>query len=252
MPSYLWGESGSGKSTILRIAAGLLKPDTGEVSRVDKVPPQVVFQDAGASLTPWMTVGELVGERLLKTTGRAERHERLPHLRLDVRDVVRDVRGERGAVGGDEQHLAAPLVPGDTELRAQLLLRGGDLTRLMVTLGVSLMLGELANRNGWLTGGADGLRRRRPPSAAATASSAGHSTAEREVHLTSETVVMRVAIVSDIHGNLPALDAVLGALRPYDAIWQLGDIVGYGPQPDEVVARLKAELKGQQIGRAHV
>ncbi|HEX9168777.1 MAG TPA: branched-chain amino acid ABC transporter permease [Roseiarcus sp.] len=37
------------------------------------------------------------------------------------------------------------------------LLRGADLTRLMVTLGVSLMLGELANRNGWLTGGADGL-----------------------------------------------------------------------------------------------
>jgi branched-chain amino acid transport system permease protein len=40
---------------------------------------------------------------------------------------------------------------------APLLLRGGDLTRLMVTLGVSLVLGELANRNGWLTGGADGL-----------------------------------------------------------------------------------------------
>lgn len=40
---------------------------------------------------------------------------------------------------------------------APLLLRGGDLTRLMVTLGVSLMLGELANRNGWLTGGTDGL-----------------------------------------------------------------------------------------------
>ncbi len=40
---------------------------------------------------------------------------------------------------------------------APLLLRGSDLTRLMVTLGVSLMLGELANRNAWLTGGADGL-----------------------------------------------------------------------------------------------
>ena len=40
---------------------------------------------------------------------------------------------------------------------APLLLRGSDLTRLMVTLGVSLMLGEAANRNGWLTGGADGL-----------------------------------------------------------------------------------------------
>ena len=40
---------------------------------------------------------------------------------------------------------------------APLLLRGADLTRLMVTLGVSLLLGEVANRNAWLTGGADGL-----------------------------------------------------------------------------------------------
>lgn len=52
---------------------------------------------------------------------------------------------------------------------------------------------------------------------------------------------MRIAVLSDIHGNLPALEAVLEALKPYDAIWQLGDIVGYGPQPNEVVARLMAE-----------
>ena len=39
-----------------------------------------------------------------------------------------------------------------------LVLRGSDLTRLMVTLGVALILSELANRNGWLTGGADGLQ----------------------------------------------------------------------------------------------
>ncbi|MEO8625150.1 MAG: metallophosphoesterase family protein, partial [Candidatus Limnocylindrales bacterium] len=52
---------------------------------------------------------------------------------------------------------------------------------------------------------------------------------------------MRIAVLSDIHGNLPALEAVLEALKPYDAIWQLGDVVGYGPQPDEVVARLRAE-----------
>lgn len=52
---------------------------------------------------------------------------------------------------------------------------------------------------------------------------------------------MRIAVLSDIHANLPALEAVLRALKPYDAIWQLGDIVGYGPQPDEVVARLQAE-----------
>src|SRR5688572_4888798 len=52
---------------------------------------------------------------------------------------------------------------------------------------------------------------------------------------------MRIAVLSDIHGNLPALEAVLAALKPYDSVWQLGDIVGYGPQPDEVVALLASE-----------
>ncbi|MDQ3554822.1 MAG: metallophosphatase family protein [Chloroflexota bacterium] len=50
---------------------------------------------------------------------------------------------------------------------------------------------------------------------------------------------MRVAVLSDIHGNLPALDAVLDALAPFDEVWVLGDIVGYGPEPNEVVARLR-------------
>ena len=59
---------------------------------------------------------------------------------------------------------------------------------------------------------------------------------------------MRVAVLSDIHGNLAALEAVLAALRPYDAIWQLGDIVGYGPQPDEVVDLLRAEGAGGVCG----
>jgi predicted phosphodiesterase len=52
---------------------------------------------------------------------------------------------------------------------------------------------------------------------------------------------MRVCVVSDVHGNLPALEAVLSAAAPYDALWQLGDVVGYGPQPNEVVARLAEE-----------
>ena len=39
-----------------------------------------------------------------------------------------------------------------------LVLRGSDLTRLMVTLGVALVLREIANRYAWLTGGADGLQ----------------------------------------------------------------------------------------------
>src|SRR5215468_11047955 len=43
-------------------------------------------------------------------------------------------------------------------LTSVLILRGSDLTRLMVTLGVALMLRELANKLDWLTGGADGLQ----------------------------------------------------------------------------------------------
>ena len=51
---------------------------------------------------------------------------------------------------------------------------------------------------------------------------------------------MRIAVVSDVHSNLVALDTVLEALRPFDALWHLGDVVGYGPQPDEVVERLSS------------
>ena len=50
---------------------------------------------------------------------------------------------------------------------------------------------------------------------------------------------MRIAVLSDIHANLPALDAVLAAAGEVDAIWHLGDVVGYGPDPDAVVDRLR-------------
>ncbi len=49
---------------------------------------------------------------------------------------------------------------------------------------------------------------------------------------------MRVAVLSDIHSNAPALEAALEAVRTFDQLWVLGDIVGYGPHPDEVVERL--------------
>jgi len=49
---------------------------------------------------------------------------------------------------------------------------------------------------------------------------------------------MRIAVLSDIHSNLPALNAVLEAIGSVDAVWHLGDVVGYGPAPDAVVARL--------------
>lgn len=50
---------------------------------------------------------------------------------------------------------------------------------------------------------------------------------------------MRVAVVSDIHANLVALDAVLAAAGDVDAVWHLGDVVGYGPEPNGVVRRLR-------------
>ena len=54
---------------------------------------------------------------------------------------------------------------------------------------------------------------------------------------------MRLAIFSDVHANLPALDAVLDDIRAIgvDARYALGDLVGYAPWPDDVLARLAAE-----------
>jgi predicted phosphodiesterase len=55
---------------------------------------------------------------------------------------------------------------------------------------------------------------------------------------------MRALIVSDIHGNFEALKAVLAAAEPYDVLWNLGDVVGYGGSPNDVIdlIRVKAEV----------
>ena len=54
---------------------------------------------------------------------------------------------------------------------------------------------------------------------------------------------MRLAILSDIHGNYRALQAVLEdiALQAIDKIITLGDNIGYGPEPESVILRLKAD-----------
>lgn len=57
------GESGSGKSTLLRVIAGLAPATTGRVQLAGRGA-QMVFQDAGSSLTPWLTVGDILRERL--------------------------------------------------------------------------------------------------------------------------------------------------------------------------------------------
>lgn len=53
---------------------------------------------------------------------------------------------------------------------------------------------------------------------------------------------MKIAVISDIHGNLVSLDAVLAALdrEPVDGVVCLGDVAATGPQPREVVERLRA------------
>jgi diadenosine tetraphosphatase ApaH/serine/threonine PP2A family protein phosphatase len=50
---------------------------------------------------------------------------------------------------------------------------------------------------------------------------------------------MRVLIVSDIHANLNALEAVLADAGAVDATWCLGDLLGYGPDPNECVERIR-------------
>jgi predicted phosphodiesterase len=61
---------------------------------------------------------------------------------------------------------------------------------------------------------------------------------------------VRVAVVSDLHANLVALDAVLADAGDVDAVWHLGDVVGYGPDPDGVVARL-AEIGATGVAGNH-
>lgn len=50
---------------------------------------------------------------------------------------------------------------------------------------------------------------------------------------------MRVLILSDIHANADALDSVLNRAGAVDSVWCLGDVVGYGPDPNECITRLK-------------
>ncbi|HEX5260072.1 MAG TPA: metallophosphoesterase family protein [Gaiellales bacterium] len=52
---------------------------------------------------------------------------------------------------------------------------------------------------------------------------------------------MRVAVVTDIHANLPALEAVVAAIEAEETeqLWCLGDLVGYGAQPDDCVTLIR-------------
>ena len=109
------GESGSGKSTLLRVAGHLEKRHTGSVRGPQGTDVQMVFQDAGSSLTPWMTVREVLHERLPRHTDRAEKERRSREIldRVGLPATVLDARpGELS--GGQRQRVVlarATIVP---------------------------------------------------------------------------------------------------------------------------------------------
>jgi peptide/nickel transport system ATP-binding protein len=103
------GESGCGKSTLLRAIAGLERIDSGSIVRRRDARVQMVFQDAASSLTPWLSVEELIAERLLMTAypTRAKRTERV-HALLGLVGLPPTVARARSRQlsGGQNQRVA--------------------------------------------------------------------------------------------------------------------------------------------------
>ncbi|HTW83037.1 MAG TPA: metallophosphoesterase family protein [Candidatus Sulfotelmatobacter sp.] len=63
---------------------------------------------------------------------------------------------------------------------------------------------------------------------------------------------MRYAVLSDVHSNLDALDAAFAQIREDDAVLCLGDIVGYGPEPNECVERIRTRATATVLGNHDV
>ncbi len=63
---------------------------------------------------------------------------------------------------------------------------------------------------------------------------------------------MRYAIISDVHSNLESLEVMLGRLQEDDGLLCLGDIVGYGPNPNECVSRIHARATEVVLGNHDV
>ncbi|HYZ66454.1 MAG TPA: ABC transporter ATP-binding protein [Mycobacterium sp.] len=144
----LVGESGSGKSTLLRVIAGLEKPSSGTVELAGGQRPQMVFQDAGASLTPWLSVGELISERLRRNgMSRSQRQDAVAEVLQRVGlplDIAKSRAGQLS--GGQRQRVSlarATVVPPavllcdeptsalDVSLAASVLNLIGDLRRTL-------------------------------------------------------------------------------------------------------------------------
>lgn len=140
----LVGESGSGKSTLLRVIAGLEKATTGSVTLAGDRRPQMVFQDAGASLTPWLSVGELIAERLRansmsRTERRAAVADVLERVGLPA-DIAKSRAGQLS--GGQRQRVSLARA---TVLAPSVLLCDEPTSALDVSLAASVLnlIGDL-------------------------------------------------------------------------------------------------------------
>ncbi|MEJ7744631.1 MAG: ABC transporter ATP-binding protein [Nocardioidaceae bacterium] len=103
----LVGESGSGKTTLLRVMAGLQAPTSGSVQLSGSGRrPQMVFQDAGSSFTPWLTVGQHLQERVPHLSS-AQSRERVAEVlhRLGLPSEVANARAQQLS-GGQRQRAA--------------------------------------------------------------------------------------------------------------------------------------------------
>lgn len=79
------GESGCGKTTLLRMLAGLERPDSGEIWSATDRAPQLIHQNYTAALTPWLTIGSQIAERLRERgVPRKERKDQIERLLDDV------------------------------------------------------------------------------------------------------------------------------------------------------------------------
>jgi diadenosine tetraphosphatase ApaH/serine/threonine PP2A family protein phosphatase len=63
---------------------------------------------------------------------------------------------------------------------------------------------------------------------------------------------VRYAIISDVHGNLEALQVAFALMAPTDGLLCLGDIVGYGPNPNECVELIRARATATVLGNHDV
>lgn len=101
----LIGSSGCGKTTLLKIIMGLLKPDSGDVNICGTL--GFVAQDPYASLAPYMTVSQIVGEPLIFTQQKRKIKDCMPEIReaLEYVHLSPDIYGKRfpGQLSGGER-----------------------------------------------------------------------------------------------------------------------------------------------------